>query len=118
MITGPLGVRLDNRLFPRLETGELAGYDMPTPLRVRHWFDLAPAIGDDLFLKLYTHGAQERNLVPLLNDGLHNLFHWIAEEAGRRGIEVHWATAWQMFQAADALIHGGNPVSGLADGTN
>jgi hypothetical protein len=84
---------------------------MPTPSRVRRWFDLAPAIGDDLFLKLYTHGAQERNLEPLLNDGLGNMFHWLAEEADRRNIAIHWATAWQMYQAAEALIQGGNPVS-------
>jgi hypothetical protein len=79
---------------------------MPTQARVRRWFDLAPTIGDDIFLKLYTHGAQERNMEPLLNGGLANLYRWIAEEAERRSIEVHWATAWQMYQAADALIHG------------
>jgi hypothetical protein len=106
MITGPLGLRFGERLLPRLETGELAGYDLPTPARVRRWFDLAPTIGDDLFLKLYTHGAQERNLEPLLGGGLGNLFRWLAEEAKRRGIEIHWATAWQMYQAADALMHG------------
>jgi hypothetical protein len=107
MITGPLGVRCGERLLPRLEAGELAGYDLPTPARVRRWFDLAPTIGEDLFLKLYTHGAPERNFEPLLNGGLGNLFHWIAEEAERRGIELHWATAWQMYQAAHALIHQG-----------
>jgi len=104
MMTGPLGVRFGERLLPRLEAGELAGYDLPTPARVRQWFDLAPTIGDDLFLKLYTHGAQERNSEPLLNGGLGNLFRWLAEEAGRRGMEIHWATAWQMYQAAKALI--------------
>jgi hypothetical protein len=104
MITGPLGVRFGQRLLPRLETGELAGYDLPTPARVHQWFDLAPVIGDDLFLKLYTHGAQERNFEPLLNGGFSNLFRWLAEEADRRGIEIHWATAWQMYQAANALI--------------
>jgi len=112
MITGPLGVRFGGRLKPRLETGEIAGYDMPTPLRIRQWLDLAPNIGDDLFLKLYTHGAQERNFVPLLNGGLGNLFNWIAEEADRKGIEVHWVTAWQMYQAADALMR---PVAGVAN---
>ena len=105
MITGPLGLRFGGRLMPRLETGEIAGYDMPTSLRVRQWFDLAPTIGDDIFLKLYTHGAPEKNLEPLLNGGLSSLFRWVAEEADRRGIELHWATAWQMYQAADALIH-------------
>ena len=111
MITGPIGLRRGRQLMPRLETGEIAGYDMPTPARVRQWFDLAPIIGDDLFIKVYTHGAQERNLEPLLNGGLSNLYSWLAEEADRRGIEVHWATAWQMYQAIEALLHGRKPVS-------
>jgi hypothetical protein len=104
MITGPLGMRFGDRSLPRVETGEIAGYDLPTPSRVRRWFDLAPTIGDDLFLKLYTHGATERNLDPLLGGALGCLFQWIAEEAERRGIEIHWATAWQMYQAVAALI--------------
>jgi hypothetical protein len=115
MITGPIGVRFGERLLPRLENGEIAGYDLPTPSRVRRWFDLAPTIGDDVFLKLFTHGAQKRNLEPLLNGGLGNLFRLLAEEAERRGIEIHWATAWQMYQAADALIHGQEPVPAQAE---
>jgi hypothetical protein len=111
MITGPLGVRLGGRLLPRIEAGELAGYDMPTPSRVRQWFDLAPAIGEDIFLKLYTHGVAEWNREPLLSGGLGNLFAWLAEEANRRGIEIHWATAWQMYQAADTLIHGSGSIA-------
>jgi len=111
MITGPLGLRFGGRLLPRLETGEIAGYDLPTPSRVRQWFDLAPTIGDDLFLKLYTHGAPERNLEPLLDIGLSQLFRWLAEEADRRGIEIHWVTAWQLYKAADALILDSKPVS-------
>jgi hypothetical protein len=95
---------------PRLETGELACYDMPAISRIQQWFDLAPTIGDDLFLKLYAHGAQERNLEPLLNGGLANLFGWLAEEAERRGIEIHWATAWQMYQAVNSLIQVRNDV--------
>jgi hypothetical protein len=110
MITGPLGLRFGGRLMPRTETGEIAGYDMPTPARVRQWFDIAPTIGDDLFLKLYTHGASQRNLEPLLNEGLGNLYCWLAKEADRRGIEIHWATAWQMYLAIYALIHGRKPV--------
>lgn len=106
MMTGPLGVRWAGRLLPRLETGEIAGYDLATPARVRQWFDLAPRIGEDVFLKLFTHGAPEFNLEPLLNGGLANIYRWLAEEADRRGIEIHWATAWQMYQAAAALIDG------------
>ena len=114
MITGPVGLRFGGRLMPRLETGEIAGYDLATPARVSQWFNLAPTVGDDLFLKLYTHGAPDWSLEPLLNGGLGNLYRCIAEEADRRGIEVHWATAWQMYQAADALIHVRESVSAPA----
>jgi hypothetical protein len=114
MITGPLGLRFHERMIPRLETGEIAGYDMPTLSRVRNWFRLAPMIGEDIFIKLYTHGGAERNLEPLLASGLADLFRFFAEEADRNGIEIHWATAWQMYQAVDCLIHGRNPVSGSA----
>lgn len=111
MITGPFGLRFANRLLPRLETGEIAGYDLPAPSRVRQWFDVAPTIGDDLFIKLYTHGAADRNREPLLNGGFGNLFRWLHEEADQRGIEIHWATAWQMYQATDALMHNREPVT-------
>jgi len=110
MITGPVGLRFGGRLMPRVETGELAGNDMPTTSRVRRWLDLAPVIGEDLFLKLHTHGAADRSRDQLLNTGLANLFSMLAEEADQRGIEIHWATAWQMYQAVDALIHARSPV--------
>jgi hypothetical protein len=103
MITGPLGVRYGERLMPRMESGEIAGYDLATAARVRRWFDLAPMIGSDIFVKLYTHGADDRNIDALLNHGLANLFRLVAEEAERRKIELHWATAWQMYQAVERL---------------
>ncbi len=111
MITGPVGMRFGERLIPRVETGEIAGYDMPTLERVRLWFDVAPVVGEDLFIKLYTHGAMEFNLDPLLNDGLRNLYHWVAEEAERRGMQFHWATAWQMYSAINAIVRGLEPVA-------
>lgn len=110
MITGPVGIRFKGRLLPRVETGEIAGYDPPTPDRVQQWFEIAPRVGDDLFIKLYTHGAPEANSEPLLKNDLSKLFRWVAEEAARRGIELHWATAWQMYQALENLIHGREPV--------
>ena len=89
--------------MPRLETGEIASYDLPSPERVRRWFDLAPMIGSDMFLKLYTHGADDWNIDVLLDCGLADLYRLLAEEAERRGIEIHWATAWQMYLAIEAL---------------
>ncbi|MBS1815513.1 MAG: hypothetical protein JSS87_11605 [Acidobacteria bacterium] len=109
MITGPLGLRYRDRWMPRLETGELAVYDPATPYRVQRWMDLAPQLGEDIFLKLYAHGAREDNAGGLLGSkrgegSLEPMFRWIAEAAEQRGLELHWATAYEMFSAVDRLI--------------
>lgn len=110
MISGPTGLRFRDRLIPRLETGELAVYDPPTPYRVERWLDLAPRIGDDIFVKLYGHSAREDNARALLGEGsapgtLSSLFRWIHHAAAERNLELRWASAFEMFQAVDALIH-------------
>jgi hypothetical protein len=120
MITGPLGLRYSGRLMPRLETGELAGYDLPTPYRVKRWLDLAPRVGDDLFVKLYAHGAREDNADGLLGTGakaggLAEMFSWLQEQSAERQLELHWASAFEMYRAASALVEGG-VASGVAGG--
>lgn len=109
MIPGPIGLRWGGRLKPRLETGELAHQDLPTPARVRCWLDLAPRIGKNIFIKLYSHGAQERNSEALLlNGGLDRLFEILPEECRRRGHELHYVSTWEMRQAVDAAVEQGN----------
>src|SRR5437588_2614410 len=68
LITGPLGLRWRERLVPRLESAEIAANDPVTRERVRRWFTLAPMVGDDLFIKLHTHGTQEKNSKLLLEE--------------------------------------------------
>jgi hypothetical protein len=107
MIPGPLGLRWKERLVPRLETGEIAWQDLPTPYRVSRWLDLAPRIGDDIFLKLYTHGAQERNAEALLRQGgLDSTFRMAAEECRRRGHQLYFVSTWEMRQAVDLALEG------------
>ena len=112
MITGPLGLRYRDRLVPRLEMGELAVYDPATPYRVQRWLDLAPRLGEDIFLKLFAHGAREDNAGGLLGSkpgegSLEPMFRWIAEAAAQRGLELHWATAYEMFSAANRILSEG-----------
>ncbi len=104
MIPGPLGLRWRGRLIPRMETGEIAGNDPPTAYRVKRWFDLAPRVGQDLFIKLYSHGTQERNSSMLLNGGLQSLFTLVSAECARRGAEVRFVSPWQMYQAISSLV--------------
>ncbi len=109
MITGPAGIRFRDRLIPRSETGELAVYDPPTPYRVQRWLDLAPRIGENIFVKLYGHSAREDNAAALLGQSAQSgtlapMFRWIREAADQRNLELHWVSAFDMFRAVDHLI--------------
>jgi len=110
MIPGPLGLRWRDRLLPRLETGELSGYDVATPYRVKRWVELAPRIGADTFIKLYAHGAQERNSSVLLHGGLESAFNLLVAEARRRNCAVYFVSTWQMYLAIDATRLRHDPV--------
>jgi hypothetical protein len=102
MITGPFGIRWGERLKPRLESGELASYDPPTPYRIRRWLDLSPRIGGDIFIKLFSHGTQEKNAAMLLNGGLDLLFSVLQNECSNRGYALHYASAWDMYEGVRA----------------
>jgi hypothetical protein len=103
MITGPFGLRWAERLVPRVETGEIAYQDPPSAYRIRRWMELAPRIGNDIFIKLYAHGAQERNFeVLLLQGALDRLFTLLAEVCGAAGHELRYVSTWGMRQAVDA----------------
>jgi hypothetical protein len=106
MIPGPFGLRWAERLKPRIEYSELCSYDPATEYRVRRWLELAPRIGDDIFLKLFTHGTQERHSQYLLEGGLEFTLSAITRECRRTGLELHFATAWEMRQAVDATVRG------------
>lgn len=102
MIPGPFGLRWKERLLPRLETAELACYDPPNFQRARRWLELAPRIGDDLFLKLHTHGTQERHSSYLLGGGLESTLRLVLDSCARAGSDLWFASAWEMRQAVDA----------------
>lgn len=105
LITGPLGVSWSGRPLwkPSLETGEIAGYAMPSPARARSWLTLAPRIGSHAFLKLFGHGAQERNSGPLLSGGLDHLFESLASECRVAGTRLRYVSPWEMWRAVEAL---------------
>jgi hypothetical protein len=106
MIPGPFGLRWAERLKPRIEYSELCSYDPATEYRVRRWLELAPRIGDDIFLKLFTHGTQERHSRYLLEGGLQATLALITRECQRASLDLHFATAWEMRLAVDAAQRG------------
>ena len=113
MISGPLGIRWAGRFVPRIEKGEIAGYDLPSRYRVQRWLDWAPRVGNDIFIKLFTHGTQERNSSALLPSGLSALFEAVEAECGHRQWPFFYVSCWQMYQAIGAIGRREDPVAGL-----
>ena len=77
--------------------------------RARRWLELAPRIGDDIFLKLYGHSALEDNAAALLGSAakegtLSTLFRCLHQAAQEKDLELHWASAFDMFRAVNSLI--------------
>jgi hypothetical protein len=114
MIPGPLGIRWAERLVPRLEKGEIGAHDMPSRYRFRRWLDLAPRIGNDIFIKLYTHGCQEKHSSSLLHGGLDTLFNAVKSECESREWSFYYASCWEMYRAIEAIRQGSTSVSSLA----
>ena len=105
MIPGPLALNWSSRKFgllPRLEIGELAASNPVTPQRVRLWLKYSPRIGDDLFIKLYAHGAREDNAAQLLERDLDLTFRLLRDECASQGSALHCVSAWKMRNAIDS----------------
>src|ERR1700722_2436929 len=118
MIPAPFGPRGARRVMPRIEYGKLCSYDPATQYRVRRWLELAPRIGDDLFLKLFTHGTQERHSRYLLEGGLEFTLSLITRECQRTGLDLNFSTAREMRQAVDAATRGDSRPDHQLHGAN
>lgn len=120
MAPGPLTVNLkewNQPLIPKIETGELAGYALPSRHRASLWTKAAPRIGADVFLKLFTHGAPEKNAAALLEGGaLARTLDYVTEEARRLGAQVLFVSAWQMWKAIDAVRRQSDPLDAVGIG--
>lgn len=97
-IQGPLSVRAHPRwrILPSLEVGELAGYAPPSPSRAVAWLDAAPRIGNDVFVKLFTHGAPEKNAEPLLGGFVDQVLSDVRSACLAREWQLSFVTAWEM----------------------
>ncbi len=109
MVQGPLTVRQHPRLklVPTLEVGELAGYALPTPARVNSWLRAAPRVGNDVFVKLFGHGAQERNGPALLQQGgLDRCLTMLREACAARGWKLGFLSAWEAATMLRGIAEG------------
>ena len=100
-VQGPLTLRAHPRwrVLPTLEVGELAGYAPPSRCRAECWLDAAPRIGNDVFVKLFTHGAPEKNSGPLLGGFIDRTLSDIRSACATRGWRLAFVTAWECHRA-------------------
>ena len=115
MIPGPLALGWDGSAGkagrPVLDTGEIAVYRRPSPARIDRWLDAAPRVGAHAILKLFAHGAQERNLEALLGGDLDRLLGDLRRACDARRILLHFASAFEAFLAVEALRQGHEPAA-------
>ena len=111
IIPGPLGIDWrpgGGRWLPRLETGELAAHAVPSSNRARLWLQLAPRIADDAFVKLFAHGAQEKNANALLAGGLDLTIRSLQSACTEAKCELYFVSAWEMRLAIEAVRNRGD----------
>jgi len=116
MFTGPLALNWRRRrrgLLPAVENGDLTGINPPTPDRIDLWVNTGIGVAGWpgwIFIKAYTHGAQESNSARLLSEGPGGL-RWMYQyfldhyNDGDRYV-THFSTPWEMYRAVKTLESG------------
>lgn len=128
MIPGPFGVRINEWWYEKwrhrswreritsvenslaLEYGEITWHDPLSRHRVQRWLDLAPRIGQEVFVKLFAHGGTQRDTEYLLGGALESMYAMVQNECRRRGWEIYFVSAWEMFRAVEAARMRRDPV--------
>lgn len=111
MLQGPLGLAWHNRKFgvvPRIENGDISGASPPSPKRVSDWVSKNICVkGREnwIFVKLHTHGTQERNMDTLLGAPRDELHSYLEEHYKTNGWKLHYVSsreAYNLICAAEA----------------
>jgi hypothetical protein len=105
MIQGPLELNWKSRklgLIPRIEAGELSLDAPPNETRIDLWKKsniTIEGMGEHVFIKIYTHGLQEKNMKMFFdNNGFDTLWSTLEEKfKNSEGYSLHYVSAWEMY---------------------
>lgn len=110
LVQGPLALNWSDRkagLIPRIESSEISADALPTAERVALWERAGICVRgaeDHLFIKVHTHGAEERAASALLDGGFERLWTELAKRfRDRPGYSLHYVTAWEMSEKIQSL---------------
>jgi hypothetical protein len=115
IITGPLAIALGRKGRPRIEYSALQASDPPTAQRVRNWVKQGIHVlgrPEWIFVKVHTHGAQDKQAAVLLGEHGYMLHRELAAHYNDgKGWLLHYVTARELYNIARAAMDGrsGNP---------
>jgi hypothetical protein len=117
IIQGPLMLRFNGEVLPRIENSELSRRNPPTVDRFRLWCQAAIGVDghpDWVFVKVHCHGLDERDLPVMHGTTIQRfLSELTALSRETKLFQVHFATARQLTNMVLAACDGrdGNPAS-------
>ncbi|GAB4167786.1 MAG: hypothetical protein Kow00108_00420 [Calditrichia bacterium] len=106
MVQGPLALNWKYRksgLVPKIENGEISHDNIWHPSRGKLWLKYSPCIqnngGKNIFIKLYTHGAQDENIDCLLIEKeLAKIWTFFNQIVGNHpNYNLFYVSAWEMY---------------------
>jgi len=117
LVQGPLTLNWRARklgLIPRIENGEISSEAPPTRERARLWVDCGVTVKgaeEHVFVKVHTHGADDRTTDMLLGGGFETLWGSLeAQYRDRPGSALHYVSAWEMYEKIEELCRTGAPA--------
>lgn len=119
IVQGPLTLNWRRRkggIFPRIENGEIAWGNPPMEARVDLWIKQRIHVKGKpnwIFVKVYTHGAQEENFDCLLGEPMDRMFSYLEGRYNDgRNYQLHYVNAREMYNIIKAAEAGfsGNPT--------
>ncbi|MHA6203860.1 hypothetical protein ACXU4B_05495 [Dyella soli] len=118
IVQGPLGLNWRSRrygLVPRIENADVRRSCPPTADRVDAWVRTAIHVEgrpDWIFIKVHTHGTQERDMDTLLGEPVHAMFEHLERRYNNGTHHVlHYVTARELYNIVKAAEagHRGDP---------
>ncbi len=109
LLQGPLMLNWRNRktgIFPRIENGFIGDNEPVSLERIKLWISAGIHVEnkpDYIFVKLYTHGCQDKNLKYLLQGELDNLFTLFVKYCNNNDYQFHFVSPREVFNIIKAL---------------
>jgi hypothetical protein len=116
ILQGPLTLDWKRRRFgllPKIENGDIRTHQPPTPSRVDLWVQQNIHVRgrpEWVFVKIHTHGTQDRDMETLLGQGVDDMFSYLERRYNDgKNYLLHYVSAREMYnivKAAEAGLQG------------